>query len=218
MLSWAQISLNAGAGSSVSYVQSRHIRSSYHPIIVPNAIVYLEAPIAKRFSIQSGIGYSFRGYNTTEGEDYGDTKYSYDTKTRLQYLSMPLMLSFKAMEWGKSKLWIDGGMNYSIFVGGKTVHDYSNYKGDVLVERTTITYRVKGRIAPSKYGPAIDVYDVDALDVACKFQLRYIWKDRYTVSVYHEHSLYDMRVKTDEAGPSTLRMRNTGIGVAYRLF
>lgn len=216
LCSIAQIQSTIYIGSGISYADAKNTEK-FLPIIQPNASLAFNIPITKRISLQTGLMYSIRGYNTVRKETYDKDKSYYLTQYRMRYLSVPLMLSIKTIHTNKLQVWADGGMHYNFFLAGSMRYDYENYKNNELVENSGATYRIKGWFTPSKYSPTRNSYDVNALDIALKLQLRFMYRERYSLTAYHEYSLYDVRSNPDNAA-SIVKAQYTGIAVGYRLF
>ena len=212
----AQIHANFMLGSGVSYADAKNTEK-YLPIVRPNASVNFLVSITGGIALQSGVMYSIRGYNTVQKETYEKDKSYYLTQFRMEYLSIPLMLSVKAITKPKLQVWVDGGMHYNFFLAGTMRFDYENYRNNELVSTGGALYRVKGWFSPSKYSPTRNSYDVNALDIALKLQLRFVYKERYSLTAYHECSLYDIRSNPDNA-QSTVKPQYSGIALGYRLF
>lgn len=216
LCSIAQIQSTISIGSAISYADAKNTEK-FLPIVQPNASLAFNIPITKRISLQTGLMYSIRGYNTVRKETYDKDKSYYLTQYRMRYLSVPLMLSIKTIHTNKLQVWADGGMHYNFFLAGSMRYDYENYKNNELVENSGATYRIKGWFTPSKYSPTRNSYDVNALDIALKLQLRFIYRERYSLTAYHEYSLYDVRSNPDNAA-SIVKAQYTGIALGYRLF
>lgn len=216
LCSIAQIQSTISIGSAVSYANAKNTEK-YLPIVQPNTSLTFNIPITNSVSLQTGLMYSIRGYNTVQKETFEQDKSYYLTQYRMQYLSVPMMLCVKTINTQKLQVWADGGMHYNFFLSGSMRYDYENYKNNELVENSGATYRVKGWFTPSKYSPTRNSYDMNALDIALKLQMRFIYKDRYSLAVYHEYSLYDVRSNPDNAA-SSVKAQYTGISLGYRLF
>lgn len=216
LCSIAQIQSSISIGSAISYANAKNTEK-YLPVVQPNASLIFTIPVTNSVSLQTGLMYSIRGYNTVQKETFEQDKSYYLTQYRMQYLSVPLMLSVKTINTQKLQVWADGGMHYNFFLSGSMRYDYENYKNNELVENSGATYRVKGWFTPSKYSPTRNSYDMNALDIALKLQMRFIYKDRYSLAVYHEYSLYDVRSNPDNAA-SSVKAQYTGISLGYRLF
>lgn len=216
LCSIAQIQSTISIGSAISYADARNTEK-YLPVVQPNASLTFNIPITNSVSLQTGLMYSIRGYNTVQKETFKEDKSYYLTQYRMQYLSVPLMLSVKTINTKQLQVWADCGMHYNFFLAGSMRYDYENYKNNELVENSGATYRVKGWFTPSKYSPTRNSYDMNALDIALKLQMRFIYKDRYSLAVYHEYSLYDVRSNPDNAA-SSVKAQYTGISLGYRLF
>ena len=216
LCSIAQIQSTISIGSAISYADAKNTEK-YLPVVQPNASLSFNIPVTKSVSLQTGLMYSIRGYNTVQKETFEKDKSYYLTQYRMQYLSVPLMLSVKTIQTKELQVWADGGMHYNFFLSGSMRYDYENYKNNELVENSGATYRIKGWFTPSKYSPTRDSYDMNALDIALKLQMRFIYKDRYSLAVYHEYSLYDVRSNPDNAA-SSVKAQYSGISLGYRLF
>lgn len=213
---FAQINLDATIGSGLSYADAKNTEK-YLPILRPNAGLSVAVPVIKNIALQTGVQYTLRGYNTVQKETFGKDKSYYLTMFRMHYISIPLMLSVKAYSDDKLQAWIDGGINYNFFLAGNMRFNYKNYKNNELVDEKGKTYIVKGWFTPSKYSPTMNSYDVNALDIALKLQLRFLYKERYSFLIFHESSLYDIRANPDNKA-STVKMQYSGIALGYRLF
>lgn len=216
LCSIAQIQSTISIGSAVSYADAKNTEK-YLPVVQPNASLSFHVPVTNSVSLQTGVMYSIRGYNTVQKETFEQDKSYYLTQYRMQYLSVPLMLSVKTINTQKLQVFADGGMHYNFFLAGSMRYDYENYKNNELVENSGANYRIKGWFTPSKYSPTRNSYDMNALDIALKLQMRFTYKDRYSLTVYHEYSLYDVRSNPDNAA-SSVKAQYTGISLGYRLF
>ncbi len=210
----AQVGVEVFAGAGTSYAKATNLPSKYLPVTRPHGGINLHVPIHKRVALRAGLMYSIRGYNSVLKEQYGKDKQYYTSNYRMHYISAPLMLSVNTMKHKNLLLHLDAGMQYNFFAGGSMRYDYKHYKNNELADAEGISYRIVGRMGPSKYTETQNSYDVSALDVAMKMQLRIVVKDKYTLSVFHENSLYDIRVKPDNPG-SSVKMRNTGMSIGY---
>ncbi|OSZ77957.1 hypothetical protein CAP35_06725 [Chitinophagaceae bacterium IBVUCB1] len=213
---YAQVRTNIELGMAANYTYARNTNSKYLPIIRPNTGLYIDIPIKKALAIRTGLGYSIRGYNTVKKEDFGKDKLYYTTNFRMHYLSVPLMASFRVMQRKRNSVWFDGGLQYNFFLKGYMRYDYKNYSNNELISAEGSRFPVNGKISPSKYGNTQNSYDVTGLDVAMKLQLRFVVKQRYSIGLFHESSLYDVRVKPDNAG-SSVRLQNTGVSLGYQI-
>lgn len=216
LCSAAQIHTTISVGSAVSYADAKNTEK-YLPVVQPNASLAVNIPIVDGVSLQTGLMYSIRGYNTVQKETFEKDKSYYLTQYRMQYLSVPLMLSIKTFKTEKLQLWADGGMHYNFFLAGTMQYNYENYSNNELTSNGGNTYRIKGWFTPSKYSPTRSSYDMNALDIALKLQMRFMYKDKYSLAIYHEYSLYDIRSNPDNAA-STVKAQYTGISLGYRLF
>lgn len=213
----AQVKAGIEGGTGLSYTHSKNISSAYLPVLRPNLGFFIDVPITDRIGLRSGIGYFPRGYNTNQTNEYDGLKFEFLSQTRMQFLSIPFMTSFRLTQTSSNHLWVDGGMNYNIFLHGKTDYQYSTYVNSERVTHSEFTHNIIGRVNASRYGPTENTYDVNGFDVAVKIQLRYVWHKRYSFSIYHENSLYEFRANPDEAN-STLKLRYTGISIGYTMF
>ena len=213
----AQVSLFAEAGGGLSYVYHKGVNSVFTPVLNPNAAVVLNIPITEKVALRAGVCYSPKGYKTNDIDGYDSLRFEYLTHTSMHFLSVPFLVSYRAMNNEKHSLWIDGGMNYNFFIGGHSDYEYNIYLNDNIVNQAVFTHNIVGRMGPSKFGATENSYDVNGFDVAIKLQARYTWQDKYSVNVYYEHSLYDFRPSPDEIN-STLKMRSAGVSFAYKLF
>ena len=215
---FAQVSLTGGIGGGMSFVHTKKINTVFSPVVRPNAFLSTSIPIVKGVALQIGAGYAPKGYNTNQTEHFGPNKSVFKTETRLDFLTVPLMVSGRMYKNEKAQVWLDGGMNYNLFLKGHTHYDYSTYMGDERTSNMGYTYKVKGRFSPSKYSNTANSYDVNGLDAALKVQVRYIYKKKYTVSAYYEQSLYDLRANPGDDGTSMLKARYAGVSLGYTIF
>jgi hypothetical protein len=189
------------------------------PIMRPNVSVFTTVPITKSIAFFAGAGYYPKGYSTNQTQFFRDDKTVFTSGTRLQFLSIPLMASFRVYHTDAgNQVWVDGGMNYDIFLHGNTTYDFTTFQDGVSDNKVHYTVNVAGRFSPSKYSPTANTWDVNGLDVAWKLQLRYIWHDKYTIMLYHMNSLYDIRADIGDDVTSSIKLRYTGISVGYTLF
>jgi len=216
LCSIAQIQSTISIGSAVSYADAKNTEK-YLPVVQPNASLNFHIPITNSVSLQTGLMYSIRGYNTVQKETFEKDKSYYLTQYRMQYLSVPLILSVKTIQTKKLQVWADGGMHYNFFLSGSMRYDYENYKNNELTSNGGATYRIKGWFTPSKYSPTRNSYDMNALDIALKLQVRFLYMNRYSLALFHEYSLYDVRSNPDNAA-SSVKAQYTGISLGYRLF
>lgn len=216
-ISYAQVQLSAEAGGGVSYIHHQNISTKFSPLIKPIVGAAIDVPIVGIISLRGGLFYSPRGYKTADYSKYGNLDYEYLSQTKTHYLSIPFLLSLRVMQDNQNSFWIDGGMNYNLFLAGHTDYKYNIYNDGQIANRSEFSHKIVGRFTSTKYSATENSYDVNGLDVALKLQLRYRWHDKYSVNVFYEHSLYDFRANPDEIN-SSLKMRYVGVSVGYRLF
>ncbi len=117
----------------------------------------------------------------------------------------------------RRQLWVDAGMNYDIFLGGRTDYNFTNTRYGQQIAGVSFSNPVSGKFLPSKYSNTPHTYDVNGLDVAWKVQVRYIYK-RYTIMAYYNSSLYDLRATIGDDATTSLKSRYAGVSVGYTIF
>ncbi|MBS1774434.1 MAG: outer membrane beta-barrel protein [Bacteroidetes bacterium] len=214
----AQIQTAINVGSGLMYAGTKNMGTYYKPVIRPDVLASLFVPFSNTVSLQAGIGYTIKGFNTVQQQDFGNSKDIYTTKERLQYLSIPLLMSFKTFGTKNIAVYADGGMDYNFFIKGNLSYQYQTYHGEKLITDVGETYSIKGHVNSGKFSATHNSYDVNALDVAGRIQLRLVYKERYILTLYHEHSFYEMRSDPSDDSHGTLKLRSTGIMIGCRLF
>jgi hypothetical protein len=56
---------------------------------------------------------------------------------------------------------------------------------------------------------------VQLLDAMLRLQVNYVWKDKYILGIFHEHSLQDLDAKMLSDAQSIIKLRYTGLSLGF---
>lgn len=195
------------AGMGLSYVSKKKINSDYSPAPGMNISASLMIPVSDKIFVETGIGYrrkGFKGYSVLVSDDQSD---HFHTHARYDYLSIPLAVAYTIRKTQKSRLWIGGGMNYSFLLQGRTDIHQDSYHNDWLMGSYDYSFKPRIGLVQSKR-KEIALFLFDA---GLKLQVGYLYRNRWLLQVFHEHSLYSFVANAHDG--SSLKLRYTGISV-----
>lgn len=98
-------------------------------------------PISRRFSLESGLTYSYLSSQLTSGTDQN----RYETRQSLQYLGIPLNMHFDIWEHKRWVVYLSGGGMIEKCISCKSLTDY------ILEGKISSTTREKVRVKPLQY-------------------------------------------------------------------
>ncbi|KMQ65095.1 hypothetical protein ACM46_12960 [Chryseobacterium angstadtii] len=104
-----------------------------------NAGIFVNIPVAEKFSIQPEVLFSQLGSKTEDRNRYNSNSYSsrqeYDYKLTLNYITLPLMVQYNILP----QLYVEAGPEFGLLLGGRSKGDetYTETNGNI----TTTTHR-----------------------------------------------------------------------------
>lgn len=110
-----------------------------------NAGVFVNIPVAQKFSVQPELLFNQLGSKTEEREDYYINADRYrrvaDYKKSLNYLSIPVMVQYNILP----QLYVEAGPEFGFLLGGKNKGDITttrNSGNTTVTETTTISDKI----------------------------------------------------------------------------
>jgi hypothetical protein len=169
-------------------------------------------PLSEHMFIETGIGYRRKGFNGFSQLINDDQDDQYHIRARYDYLGIPLTVAGTVLQSRKSRLWIGGGMVYSFMLrGGSEVHHESFIDGK-LAGAYDYVYRPRIGLTQSRR-KEIDLF---VFDTGLKFQLGYLYRNRWLLQAFHEHSLYSFVANAHDGSSLKLRYTGLALGVVFR--
>jgi len=157
--------------------------------------------------METGIGYrrkGFKGFSSVVNDDQED---QYHTQARYDYIGIPLTIAGTIKQTRNGRLWIGGGMVYSFMMRGGTDIHHDSYIDGALRGSYDYSFRPRIGLVQSKR-KEIDLF---LFDTGLKFQIGYLYRKRWLLQVFHEHSLYSFVANAHDG--SSLKQRYTGLSV-----
>jgi hypothetical protein len=189
---------------------------SYTPFITPHIAANVSIPIVKKLNLETGMTYVQKGAFNKVKHEYGLTRIVYRGHLRFHYVNVPLMLTYHIYSKPKSAIWLGGGMNYGFFVAGYETSSVQVKENDEVISQNKEKNRVHGAFSGARYLNQPEGKFVNSLDIMVRFQVRYIWNDRYTVTLFHDHSIYDINAQRFSDASSILKMRYSGVSLGMK--
>lgn len=180
-------------GGGLVTVSSKNINERFEPFVSPYVSAGLYIPILKNTLLQTGLEYEQKGFN---GELQGYIDMATDrftSKRRYHYLTVPLIVSYNAFKTKHSKIWLGAGMNYGFFLKGTVRNISYEYDNNQMLSRKVYTAKVGSIWTTSQFLASTAHADqVYKMDVMTRLQLRYELRDKYSISLFYDRSLYDV--------------------------
>lgn len=206
----------AEAGVGLAYVNAKNVTGiKYASKPAANVSFSIVATISKSINFETGLQYVQKGYDSKKqvvAQDDATRKSVYDIKAVRDYVSVPLVVSFKVLDRPDSKLWVGAGMSYGFLARSKNAVTVDYYKNDKQYHTSQYDTHPKVGFVQS-YGDGSHAIDIYGFDPALRFQVRYIWHSQYTFRLFHEMSLQDADAHTKANG--TQKMQYTGVSIGY---
>jgi len=213
-----RIVVTAEMGTGLAYVTGKNWRSSgYTPRITGNASASLLVPFSSKLILETGLEYAQKGFKTNmhiADADDPERSIHYTATTKRNYLNIPLVVSFRVWHAPKHQMFIGGGMNFGFLMNASTEETFDYYHRNVFTGTSSVYYSARIGLVQSYDKNGYDKIDMYLFDAGLKLQLRYVYKERYTIRLFHQLGIADPAANTlDGAGNSKLKQQYTGISV-----
>lgn len=206
-----QGSVYLGTGYAYAAVNKGQVSNNFS--LVPHVALLLYMPVGKKgIGIETGCSYTMKGFTNqdTLGDEDGNGYIAYRIRSRLGYLGFPLMLTYSYPISSRHSLYAGAGMIYSFMIRGETQGIFHIVRRDRVSDENEFTLPVTPKLMPAGDGSGSPVYLFDA---GFKLQLSYVWRGRFGVRIFQEHSLYSYH--TPGSAKSETKLRYTGIALGF---
>ncbi len=156
----------------------------------PHAALLLHLPVGKKgIGIETGVSYTVKGFTNADTlwDDDRGGYWAYRLRSHLGYLAFPLVLTYRYSADKNHVFFAGAGMVYGFMVNGRMKGRFHIYRGEDLQQESEIDVPVEARLMPAGDGTGPQTYLFDA---GLKLQLTYVWRGRWGIRLFHEHSLY----------------------------
>ncbi len=206
----AQVQYTVYAGAGYPFATTTKGKISNNFSVTPNAAVLLYIPLGKHIGIETGLSYAVKGLinEDTIFNDKDGRGIRFRFRRKQDYLGIPLLLSWRVKAGKEHDLFIGGGMVYSFMLRG-VIQGHNWIFSPTNITEQGFEEPVNPVLIPSRDNLVSQEYLFDA---GLKLQLSYIWRGRYGIRVFHEHSLYSYH--TPSLGSET-RLRYTGVALSF---
>jgi len=205
------------AGSAVSFATRKASDAQLRPVITPVASINIYKPITSSIAIKTGIHYQQKGLRSLHetSQNNPDDKVTYDDRTRLHYMSIPLQISLFQKNKG-GKLWKASiGMNYGFLVYARTNRTATYFKND-LVEKEISTsfsnYVAASRSRDEQRGN--DRSELYLFTPSLRCDVAYDFHPRFSVAGFYEYNLSDV---SSNGGLGRINLHLTGLSINFRI-
>ena len=205
-----QVSFYLGTGYPYAAASKAHISNSF--VLGTHAAVLLHMPVGKRgLGIETGCSYTVKGFmnKDTLRDEHLDGYWAYEIRNHLGYLGFPLMLTYRHDIGKNHTLSAGAGMLYGFVIHGKTHGVFHIYRKGSMQDESEFTLPIEPKLVPAGDGSGSQTYLFDA---GLKLQLSYIWRGRWSIRLFHEHSLYSYHAPG--SSKSETKLRYTGIALS----
>lgn len=201
-----QYTVYAGAGYPFATTTKSEISNNFS--VTPHAAVLLYIPVGKHLGIETGLSYTVKGLINEDTIFNDKDGWGIRFRRKQDYLGIPLLLSWHVKAGREHDLFIGGGMVYSFMLRG-VIQGHNWIFSPANITEQDFEEPVNPVLIPSHDNLASQEYLFDA---GLKLQLSYVWRGRYGIRMFHEHSLYSYH--TPSLGSET-RLRYTGIALSF---
>lgn len=209
----AKIRFYSTGGIGLAYSTAKDGDMSYSPFIAPHLLTRMPIPISRKISLETGLGYTIKGFNNRITADNGMEIIKFMGKSRLHYLSVPVVVNYSVFRNNNSRVWVGAGMNYAFFITGSESARVSTYENGELVQVSKTKTPVYGVLSGARYLKTTSGKNIESLDVMLRFQVNYVWKDKYVIGLFHDQSLYDIDTRRFSDVYSIIKLRYTGLSL-----
>ena len=214
----AKIKLYATGGIGMAYTRATNTDVAYTPILTPHLSSIMSVPLSGKITLETGGLYAIKGFNNRIIHFSDNEKVILNSKSRFHYISIPIVINYNFYKSNNAKIWLGAGMSYGFFIGGTEKAKVSKYENGHLMSSLEQTKPVTGTLSNSTFLKDQGGKRVQLLDVMFRAQMNYVWKDKYIVGIFHDHSLQDIDAKMFSDANSNLKLRYTGIALGFILY
>lgn len=210
----AQTQFSVYAGAGYPYVTATKSKVSNNFAAGAHVAALLHIPVSKRIGVETGVSYTEKGLvnqDTLRDADYPRYAVAYRLRSKMGYLGFPLVLTYRMPLAQQHTLLLGVGMTYNFMIHGNTKGWMRSLRDGQADGKQEVTLPVKPRLMPATDDNGSPFY---LFDVAVKLQVSYVWRGRYGVRLFHEHSLYSYHIP--DAGSET-RLRYTGLALSFSI-
>lgn len=203
----AQKTFCFSTGAGIAYVSKKELNADYTPVLTANITATLMIPVSEKIFAEAGIGYRRKGFNSFSQVTNDDQNDQYHGRARYDYIGIPLTIAGTIKQTRNGRLWIGGGMVYGFMLRGRTDIHHNSYIDGVLRGSYDYSFRPRIGLVQSRR-KEIELF---AFDTGLKLQAVYIYRKRWLLQLFHEHSLYSFVANAHDG--SSLKQRYTGISI-----
>lgn len=179
------------------YDNDQKLKAGFH------AGVFVNIPIAEKFSIQPELLFSQLGSKSEESYKYhsGNSgfKQEYDFKLNLNYLTMPVMVQYNILP----QLYVEAGPEFGVLLGGK-------FKGDKTL---TATEGSVTTVTTEKYSEKVNKDFYNTFNFGIGIGAGYYFTDNFGVTARFTAGITDVsKINKGDA----VRNNAFQVGVAYK--
>jgi hypothetical protein len=220
----AQTQLLVYAGGGMSFADKRDQKRTpdrlTDPLTVsPMAGIGLRTKIQKGINLETGLFYNRKSYHLTKNYERWDInnvqRDLVQHTDRLDYINLPLLLSFDIMSSSGQGLSMELGMNYGfLFRAMRDVYIIQSSTQSAAAEYLSRDNPIrKGLVQTSatRHG------DLNIFDAAIKVQLTYWYKERIFARLSFDRSFHDIYLRNPKGEP-TIGFSYAGCNIGYVLF
>ena len=207
------------AGGALSFTPDGAPNASYTPAVVPHAAFCFSAPLGRRIVFKTGLNYQQKGSNRRSLlADDADVDV-YHVKGRYHFLSIPLMLSVKALERGNWALWAGGGFDYGFLLSARHDVVMESYRYAVFRYRREYSFQSTIGLFPADSRlpqQSANYASLYRFNPAVNVEAALVYRHRYIVRAFYEYNLYDVSMAPAYSSPQHMHVAGLSLGIGFR--
>ena len=207
------LNIEAQFGAGVCFASKKNTKSSFSPIVSPNAAVLLYKAINSKLSLKSGFIYQLKSIKTTNQIifDSSYTQLMVDGTTQHHYLSIPIQVVYSFKKQEKITWRIAAGFNYGFLLYARSKGMMNSYYNTQLLDKQDYNYENYVGLTPSRArNRSSDRSELFGFTPAVRLDVDHYFHKRFFLRAFYEYNLNDV---SSNPGSSKVFLHYSGIAV-----
>lgn len=204
-------------GIGLCFASKKYTKTSFSPLVSPNAAVLFYKTIYKNISLKSGLIYQLKSIKTGNQVvfDSSNTQLIIDGKISHHYLNIPLQLVFSFHKNERESWRIGAGFSYGFLIYAHSTGVMNSYYNTQLLDKQNYSYENYVGLTPSRTRNRVsDRSELFGFTPAVRLDVDHRLTKRFFVRGFYEYNLNDI---SSNPGSTKVFLHYAGLSAGYTL-
>jgi|GEM_PF-6590074 len=208
----AQKKWSVSAGYGLAYLNGQN-RVRTQPSFGVNAGAGLSVPVSGRFSFETGLSLTQKGYRFTTSTEDSSILTRFDGENRFTVVSLPLCIRTNIVRQGDLSFSILAGINYGLLINTTTSFSVNAYRNGQHIGSGNYSGSFRVGLSQSEDENGNQKIDLYLFNPSLLIRPELKFKEKLTFSILYDYALNNMAAT---GGPGTsLKLRYIGLAAGY---